>query len=214
MQWALNIKLAGDRDPDGPDHALLLTLESLISSLIPPRPLRLVAQRVESGRFELLIDTGDAVVPFDLISQGMSSIFNWIGVLLQRLYDVFPPSPDRPGESIAKPALVLIDEVDAHLHPEWQRRLVDLVRQHFPAVQVIATCHSPLIVGALERSEIVIIRDRQPFAFNEDPKGMNAEDILTGSGFGLSSTCLRGDAAAAVRVDQGPRVRRAADPWR
>jgi hypothetical protein len=188
IQWALNIKLGADRDPTGPDAALLNTLEELISSIVPPRPVRFILKRIESGRYELMVDTGDAIVPFDLISQGMSSIFNWIGVLLQRLYDVFPPSKDPKNDPASKPALVLIDEIDAHLHPEWQRRLIDLIRDHFTSIQVIATCHSPLIVGALDRSEVVVIRNGKPFQLTEDPKGMNVEDILTSAGFGMFST--------------------------
>jgi hypothetical protein len=185
MQWALNTKLAADREPNGPEAALLKKLETLIAEIIPPRPLHFVVNRTEGALLELRVDTGDGVVPFDLISQGMSSIFNWIGVLLQRLYDVFPASP---SEAERKPSLVLVDEIDAHLHPEWQRRLVDLVKKHFTNVRVIATSHSPLIVSALARDEVRSLRNGRVEKLAEDLKGKNAEDILTSAGFGLDST--------------------------
>ena len=111
----------------------------------------------------------------------MSSIFNWVGVLLQRLYDVFPnvPEPEK------QPALVLIDEIDAHLHPDWQRRLVELVQNHFPNVQVIATSHSPLVAGALNRDQIRVLRNGQAYAIEEDLKGKSVQDVLMSSGFSM-----------------------------
>jgi ABC-type multidrug transport system ATPase subunit len=187
MQWAINVKIAADRDPEGPDAALLKVLETLIGEIIPPFPLRFVLETIGTGRFELRVVIAKTVVPFDLISQGMSSIFNWLGVLLQRLHDVYPTASAGPDPQ-NHPALVLVDEIDAHLHPEWQRRLVDLVRKHFPNVQMIATSHSPLIVGSLTRQEVRVFRNGQAIELPEDLKGMNAEDILTSSVFGMSST--------------------------
>jgi ABC-type multidrug transport system ATPase subunit len=187
MQWAINVKIAADRDPRGPDAALLRVLETLIGEIIPPCPLRFVLETIGPGRFELRVAIAETVVPFDLISQGMSSIFNWLGVLLQRLHDVYPTASGGPDPQ-NHPALVLVDEIDAHLHPEWQRRLVDLVRKHFPNVQVIATSHSPLIVGALTRQEVRLIHNGQAIDLPEDLKGKNAEDILTSAAFRMSST--------------------------
>jgi len=120
----------------------------------------------------------------------MSSILNWIGVLLERLYDVYPRSP-RPEE---EPAIVLIDEIDAHLHPQWQRRLVALTREHFPNVQIIASSHSPLLAGAVQHAELRVvapnertgeIEARMPL---EDVSGQKAEDILVSSVFSLETT--------------------------
>jgi photosystem II stability/assembly factor-like uncharacterized protein/energy-coupling factor transporter ATP-binding protein EcfA2 len=183
MQWALNAKIAADREPEGADAAMVQTLEKLIGALVPPHPVRFVIERRESGRLELHVDTGEATVPFESISQGMSSVFNWVGVLLQRLYDIFPNSSHPELE----PALILIDEIDANLHPEWQRRLVELVKDHFPNVQVIATSHSPLVAGACERDEIRILRSGKASEPSEDFKGKNVQDVMMGSGFAMRS---------------------------
>jgi ABC-type glutathione transport system ATPase component len=113
----------------------------------------------------------------------MSSIFNWVGLLLQRLYDVFPNSPHPELE----PALILIDEIDAHLHPDWQRRLVALVQENFPNVQVIATSHSPLVAGALGRDEIRILRNGNAYEPSEDMKGMSVQDVMMSSSFSMRS---------------------------
>jgi AAA domain, putative AbiEii toxin, Type IV TA system len=89
--------------------------------------------KVEYGKvnFELkqvILITDDGEVPIESVSQGTISLLGWIGVLMQRLYEVYGHAV-RP---IEQSALVLIDEIDAHMHPAWQLRLVPLLRDIFP----------------------------------------------------------------------------------
>jgi hypothetical protein len=70
------------------------------------------------------------------------------------------PGPEPPR------ALVLIDEIDAHMHPKWQRLFVDAFRELF-RVQIIATTHSPLLVGSLAREEVWLAH-RVPLASDAD----------------------------------------------
>src|SRR5262249_31074632 len=89
-------------------------------------------------------------------------------------------------------ALLLIDEIDSHLHPEWQRILVPKIKEHFPALQVIASTHSPLVVGNLEAGELIkFTRDQAGISverLTESFKGHRADQILTGNAFGLESS--------------------------
>jgi hypothetical protein len=61
------------------------------------------------------------------------------------------------GQAVLKktPGIVLIDELDLHLHPQWQRRVVSDLRRLFPKVQFIATTHSPFIVQTLQQGELI-----------------------------------------------------------
>jgi predicted ATP-binding protein involved in virulence len=68
---------------------------------------------------------------------------------LQRLYDVHHALED-PEDG---PALVLIDEIDAHMHPAWQRTIAPTLKELFPDLQVLATTHSPMIVGTLSEGQ-------------------------------------------------------------
>lgn len=136
----------------------------------------------------LKVVTADGPVPFDSMSQGMASIFNWLGVLVQRLYQVFPDVEQPEREEVT----VLVDEIDAHLHPDWQRRLVALTKQNFPQLQVIATSHSPLLAGALHAPETCILeRDGAgrigPISQVPELFGQRSEAILTSCAFGLTS---------------------------
>jgi len=129
-------------------------------------------------------------VPFSTVSQGMSSIFNWIGVLAKRLYEFYELDGDILPHM--RHAIVLIDEIDVHLHPDWQRRLVALTKDFFPNVQVIATTHSPMIAGSLARSEIQVIERfgegqfgaRKPTTAT---KGKSADYILQSDVIGLGA---------------------------
>jgi predicted ATP-binding protein involved in virulence len=57
---------------------------------------------------------------------------------------------------------VLIDELDVHLHPIWQRRIVHDLKRLFPSIQFICASHSPQLIGELKPEEILLLRDGQP----------------------------------------------------
>lgn len=98
---------------------------------------------------------------------------------------------DNPLE---EPVIILIDEIDLHLHPKWQRTVIDKLSQHFPKAQFIATSHSPLIVQAAldKKANIVVCRkegDKVVIDNNPDEvKGWRIDQILTSDLFELSSS--------------------------
>jgi predicted ATP-binding protein involved in virulence len=55
-----------------------------------------------------------------------------------------------PTDSVRVPGLILVDEIDAHLHPEWQRREMSMVNQLLPETYIIATTDSPFVVAAAD----------------------------------------------------------------
>ena len=94
-------------------------------------------------------------------------------------------------------ALVLIDEIDLHLHPLWQVEIISTLRQHFPRLSFVATTHNPLTLLGARKGEIHVLR-RDPesggvVARQRDiPPGARADQVLTGDWFGLVSTVDRG----------------------
>ncbi|MDW9593546.1 AAA family ATPase [Sinorhizobium meliloti] len=184
-QWLVNVLVnAHDKHPRAIEMRDLL--DSLISELVPGH-IEGLAPIDDS--FVIRVRTPEGLVPFDELSQGMASVFNWVGLLAQRLFSVCELSPMPSNE----PAIVLLDEIDAHLHPDWQRRLVELTKRHFPGLQLIATSHSALLAGALRGNETrVLERDPQDkkvslFRYPIDLYGRRAQDILTSPVFGLES---------------------------
>ncbi|MCK1332154.1 energy-coupling factor transporter ATP-binding protein EcfA2 [Bradyrhizobium sp. GM2.2] len=190
-QWLINVLEQAGRG-DARAVAKKALLDNIIHDVVPGM-FRKLAPLDSSYVIRVKIDDKDVAspedVPFDDLSQGMSSIFNWLGVLVQRMYDFYPQAAEPQKEH----AITLIDEIDAHLHPDWQRRLVELSKKFFPNVQVIATSHSPLLAGALRGKEMCVLeRDRRsgrvgPLPFDLDFYGRSSQEILTSVVFGLQS---------------------------
>jgi len=190
-QWLINVLEQAGRG-DKRASAMKALLDCIIRDVVPGE-LQKLAPLDNSYVIRVKIDDSDKPsptdLPFDDLSQGMTSIFNWLGVLVQRLYD-FYPEVENPE---AQPAVVLVDEIDAHLHPDWQRRLVELTKKFFPNVQVLATSHSPLLAGALHGKELCVLerdpvtRKVAPLPVEIDTYGMRSQFILASRIFGLSS---------------------------
>jgi len=89
------------------------------------------------------------------ISLGYKSMLAWIVDFAYRMFERYPLA-ENP---LAEPAVVLIDEIDLHLHPKWQREIFSFLNDIFPATQFIVTAHSPLIVQAApENANIILLK--------------------------------------------------------
>jgi AAA domain, putative AbiEii toxin, Type IV TA system len=86
------------------------------------------------------------------MSQGYNTVFSFIGNILQRLVEVTPKGSDYTKTA----AIVLIDEVDTYLHPQWQYTILDYLVESFPNVQFIVTTHSHYVVGSIPNDKIKI----------------------------------------------------------
>ncbi len=74
---------------------------------------------------------------------------------------------------ILTPGIVVIDELDLSLHPTWQRRIVDILKELFPKVQFICATHSPFIIQSLEPGELITLDS----ILDEEYSGQSIEDI-------------------------------------
>lgn len=93
----------------------------------------------------------------------------------------------------AAEGIVLVDELDAHLHPRWRMRIVEKLRDAFPRVQFIVSSHDPLTLRGLEAGEVVVMRrdaKGRPMPIVDLPssKGLRVDQLLTSEFFGLNST--------------------------
>lgn len=113
------------------------------------------------------------------------------------LVDIAANMMERYSESenpLHEPVIILIDEIDLHLHPKWQRTVIENLSKHFPKAQFIATAHSPLIVQAAEdiNANIVVCRKENGQAVidnsPETVRGWRIDQILTSDLFELDSS--------------------------
>ncbi|MBN8229772.1 AAA family ATPase [Corallococcus macrosporus] len=135
-----------EKDPEG---NLLESLQQFINQPdFLPNEARLESISSKGVRF---VDGNGCEVLVENLSDGYRSILSMTFELIRQLARAY--GADKifaPGDptTIIVPGVVLIDEIDAHLHPVWQRRVGHWFREHFPNIQFIVTTHSPLICQA------------------------------------------------------------------
>lgn len=125
-------------------------------------------------------------VPLHGLGLGYKTVIAWMVDLVARLFDRYPGS-DNP---LAEPAIVLVDEIDLHLHPRWQRTIMSFLTERFPNTQFIVTAHSPLVVQAAADANLVLLRrEGDHVVIDNDPEVIDnwrIDQVLT-SVFGLPS---------------------------
>lgn len=89
------------------------------------------------------------------LSDGEKCLLAMTGDLARRLA-IANPSLKDPLEG---QGVVLIDEVDLHLHPQWQRMIVPSLEMTFPKCQFIVTTHSPLVLSYLQKEQVFLVED-------------------------------------------------------
>jgi energy-coupling factor transporter ATP-binding protein EcfA2 len=193
-QWLVNVDALSRKEGAAEDDReratrMLRTFFEIVRSLTEGLAVQF---KEVTADFRVLVETPDGVVPIEALSQGLTSLLSWIGIVVQRLYEVTPIRPDA-DDAMQGYALILMDEIDAHMHPSWQQQLLGKLKKLLPNVQVIATTHSPLVVAGLKVEEVTrFMRDEAgavvQVSLDSDMTEGRTDQILTGDLFGLDST--------------------------
>lgn len=123
--------------------------------------------------------TVDGLMPLNTLSQGTQSIVQWLAHLLigyAAYYDFPKTLKDKPG-------VLIIDEIDAHLHPSWQRRIIPALTKHFPSLQIFCSTHSPLMLAGLKAGQVQLLQRDEDNKVNvsrneDDLVAWSADEIL------------------------------------
>lgn len=113
---------------------------------------------------------GHGVLPFENLSDGQRNIVAMVGDIAIKAAKLNPHLEGKVLEET--PGIVLIDELDLHLHPRWQRRVVRDLKRTFPKLQFFCTTHSPQVVGEVPRNEILLVT---PEGARPVPVGLGAD---------------------------------------
>ena len=132
---------------------------------------------------------GRLKVPFPALSDGYRAFIGWVADLL---YHVCRTCPDST-KLVDNKGLVMIDEIDLHLHPKWQMSVLPTLSSVLPKIQFIATTHSPLAVGSLEWMNIIVMQpgpngSSRAVRLAEPVHGLDADQVLLTDFFGMEST--------------------------
>ena len=98
-------------------------------------------------------------IPIELLSDGVRNVISLVMDILYRCCKINPQLRENANQS---KGIVLIDEVDMHLHPEWQQTIIGELRSIFPNIQFIVTTHSPQVLTTVEAESI------RSIVYNED----------------------------------------------
>jgi energy-coupling factor transporter ATP-binding protein EcfA2 len=188
---------AAKKEYEGKENALLLKFKHLLAQILPDTKIKDVKD-IEINAPNMLssssvpggvrVNTFSGLVPLSALSLGYRTTLAWTIDLAWRLFSHYPKSPNP----LSEPAVVLVDEIDLHLHPRWQRTIMDDLTELFPRVQFIATAHSPLMVQSTpdanlavaqkENDEVIIVNDP------EVVRSWRVDQILTSELFGVPAS--------------------------
>jgi len=129
-------------------------------------------------RIKAVVQGKKQEIPFHLLSDGYR---NMIGMVADIAYRMATLNPQLEKDVIKQTeGIVLIDEIDLHLHPKWQRIVVERLLNTFPKVQFVATTHSPFIIQSLYHKEDCLLWDlekKQPLEITSKSFEDIAEDL-------------------------------------
>ena len=101
-----------------------------------------------------LAGTGSERIYVGDLSSGSQSTLLWILWLAFKMLNHY----EFANEWNKRPAVLLIDEIENHLHPTWQRRVIPALLEHFPGLQIFATTHSPFVVAGLRAGQVHVLK--------------------------------------------------------
>lgn len=191
-EWLLQIDYTAAKDSSGHSSAQKYKelVEAALIDLLPDvSQIRYIAGEAPKYKSTVEFLTPDGWLTLEQLSLGYRTLTTWMVDFARRLFEHYPDSPNP----LAEPAICLVDEIDLHLHPKWQRQIVGHLRSKFPRTQFIVTAHSPLVVQAsasaggniavLRRTPDGVVIDQSPRAV----RGWRIDQLLTSDLFELET---------------------------
>lgn len=165
-------------------------LKEVILDVLPPEDatdLRIIGPKGGKSEPRVEVRTPYGWVPLRKLSLGYQTMVAWVTDFAVGMYEQYPDSPNP----LAEPAVCLVDEIDLHLHPRWQRRIMGYLSERFPNTQFIVTAHSPLIVQAAQDANVVLLRRQGDHVVIDNDvetiKGWRIDQVLASDLFGVSA---------------------------
>lgn len=188
--WLADLKRSASSGPKE-DHVYQTVIQKLCAPMPDVDRLDVVGNEVWAIAPKL-----GGRVPLAALSDGYLTTLGWLVDMVARwLHWAGQVGESTEGDFFERmEGLVLIDEIDLHLHPRWQRTIVKSLKDTFPRLSFIATTHNPLTLIGAEAGEIVVLRDAADKSGRIEakqfdlPAGIRADRILTGEWFGLPYT--------------------------
>ena len=126
---------------------------AIASEVTEGYPIRFVRVDEDDDGLFPQFETPDGLVPLNVLSQGTQSLVQWLARLLIDMAEYY----DYPEDMEHRQGILIVDEIDAHLHPSWQRRIIPALTEHFPNLQIFCSTHSPLMLAGLKAGQVQLL---------------------------------------------------------
>lgn len=156
-EWLMQLDYAAKKD-NSLAIERLSRVKKLICGSLFPEISDISFENSDELHNYVLFKTKDGSFRYTELGYGYQSMLSWVIDLCKRLFDAYPEK-ENPlhGE-----AIVLVDEIDLHLHPKWQREIISYLSDAFPNIQFIVTTHSPLVVQSINNINLYLLnRDEE-----------------------------------------------------
>lgn len=196
-QWSRNLKHKELENKADEREQLRVLIEILNDNLMPNQ---IRVDRVDSDGL-WLVDRNGVQLSWSEMSDGYRAALALLADIVRHLINAYGfaglTGKDENGKTtIVRSGVVLIDEVDAHLHPEWQREIGFWLKRHFPNIQFLVTTHSPLICQAADPNGLFVLPEpgsrNSPLRLTEEDYNRviasRPDTILLTPAFGLQNT--------------------------
>lgn len=116
-------------------------------------------------------------MPLSLMSDGFKGTISLVADIAYRMIVLNPQLGRRTLEETD--GIVMIDEIDLHLHPAWQQKILDDLQNIFPKVQFIVTTHAPAVISTTKSENIVLLIDKEAYEPSEEVYGRDTNTIVS-----------------------------------
>lgn len=155
QEWLLQLDYSQKSGSEKSQKHLDKMHELLKSELFPEiKGFKFGRYELENDQVSVRFETIDGDMRFDELGFGYQTTLTWLTDFCKRMFELYPEAENPLHEE----AVVLVDELDLHLHPKWQRDLVPTLSKIFPNVQFIVTTHSPHVLQSMADVNLYVLR--------------------------------------------------------
>ena len=179
IQRIIDLDYAAYRQDRPEVREVITKIVSMVSEIAEGFPMSFEGVGEDERGLFPLVATPSGVIPLDVLSQGTQSLVQCVAHLVVGYAEYY----GFPTDLKEKPGVLVIDEIDAHLHPSWQRRIIPTLLRHFPKLQIFCSTHSPLMLAGLEAGQVQLLRRGEDGVLSassneSDITGWTADEIL------------------------------------
>ncbi len=163
------IRLDGDLNYQ--DYQLNLVRKAIISILPDYTDLK-----VKRSRMQIVLKKQDRELVLNQLSDGEKNLLVMVADIARRLAIA---NPDPTKNALEGEGIILIDEIELHLHPQWQRDIIPRLTSTFPNCQFIVTTHSPQVLSNVKKENVFVVEDFQVYPADAYTFGRDSNSILS-----------------------------------